>query len=45
MLAESRRAYHPSELPAHLQEAIKDARMGSDPDHLNKLLEDNGGTS
>jgi hypothetical protein len=36
----SRKAYQPSELPAHIWEMIKDARMGSGHSHLDKLLED-----
>lgn len=40
ILAASRRAYHPSELPEHLKEAIRDARMGSEYDHLNALMDD-----
>lgn len=39
ILAESRRAYHPSELPEHLREALEGARMGGEHNHLNKLLE------
>ena len=40
ILAASRRAYHPSELPAPLKEAIHNARMHSRHDHLNSLMED-----
>jgi len=40
ILGASRRRYHPSELPEHLLAAIKDARMGSEHDHLNALLDD-----
>lgn len=40
LLAASRKAYHPAELPAHLQRAIADARMDPRHDHLNKLMED-----
>jgi hypothetical protein len=40
ILAASRRAYHPSELPAHLKAAIRDARMGPEHNHLNALLDD-----
>jgi hypothetical protein len=40
ILAASRRPYHPTELPAHLKVAIKDARMGAEHDHLNALLDE-----
>lgn len=40
ILAASRRPYHPSELPAHLKAAIRDARMAPEHDHLNALLDD-----
>jgi hypothetical protein len=40
ILAASRRPYHPTELPAHLKEAIRDARMGAEHDHLNALLDE-----
>lgn len=40
ILAEARKAYHPSELPDHLREAIRTARM--DPEHarLDRLLDE-----
>jgi PHD/YefM family antitoxin component YafN of YafNO toxin-antitoxin module len=40
ILALTRRAYHPSELPEHLKAAVRDARMGAEHDHLNALLDD-----
>jgi hypothetical protein len=33
-------AYHPSELPAHLKEALQSATMESGHEHLNELLKD-----
>jgi hypothetical protein len=39
-LEASRKAYHPSELPVHLREAIKEARMDNRHGHLNELLKD-----
>ncbi len=39
VIAASRKAYHPSELPAHIQEAIRTARMSSEHDHLNALID------
>jgi hypothetical protein len=35
-----RTAMHPSELPEHLWEAVKAARMSSEHDHLNALLDE-----
>jgi hypothetical protein len=40
LLAESRRAVHPTELPDHLREAVAAATVGSEHDHLNALLDD-----
>jgi len=40
LLAASRQAYHPSELPEHLKQAVADARMDARHDHLNRLLDD-----
>lgn len=40
ILATSRRAYTPSELPDHLRAALKDARMRPELDYLNALLDD-----
>lgn len=40
ILAEARKAYHPTELPAHLREAVKEARMGSEHAALDRLLEE-----
>jgi len=40
MLAASRRPYHPSELPGHLKDALRDSRMAPEHDHLNALLDD-----
>jgi hypothetical protein len=40
LLAESRQALHPSELPPHLREAIAEARMDSRHDSLNSLMDD-----
>ena len=40
ILAESRKAYHPSELPSHLREAIQGAHMSPEHAHLDKLLEE-----
>jgi hypothetical protein len=40
ILSASRRRYHPSELPKHLQAAIRDARMGPEHDRLNALLDE-----
>jgi len=40
VLAASRRAYHPSELPEPLMEAISNARVDSKWDHLNALMDD-----
>ncbi|MBF0306167.1 MAG: type II toxin-antitoxin system Phd/YefM family antitoxin [Alphaproteobacteria bacterium] len=38
--AEARRAYHPSELPEHLKEAVRNAKMGIEHRHLDALLDD-----
>jgi len=38
ILGASQRAYHPSELPDHFKETIRDARMDPEHDHLNALL-------
>jgi hypothetical protein len=40
LLAAQRRAYHPSELPEHLKQAVANARMDARHDHLNSLLDD-----
>ncbi len=40
ILAASRRAYHPSELPEYLKAAIRDARMEPEDDALNALTND-----
>lgn len=40
---DGRRAYHPSELPEHLKQAVSDARMDPEHDHLNSLMEDPAG--
>ncbi|HKW55700.1 MAG TPA: hypothetical protein VJO12_18580 [Stellaceae bacterium] len=40
LLAASRQAYHPSELPEHLKHAVANARMDARHDHLNSLLDD-----
>lgn len=40
ILAASRRRYHPVDLPDHLKEAIRDARMGVEHEHLNTLLDE-----
>jgi len=40
VLRESRKPYHPNELPLHLKEGIADAKMDSRHDHLNSLLDD-----
>lgn len=40
ILAASRRAYHPSELPPSLKEAVRNARMDPRHDHLNALMDD-----
>jgi prevent-host-death family protein len=40
LLAASRRAYHPGELPDHLKRALLDSRMDPRHDHLNALLGD-----
>ena len=40
LLAASRRPYHPSELPEHLKDAVRDAHMAPEHDHLNALLDD-----
>jgi prevent-host-death family protein len=40
VLRESRKAYHPSELPPHLSEAIRGARMSPEHAELDQLLED-----
>ena len=37
----SRQAHHPSELPPHLKEAVRDARMGPEHDHLNRFTDEN----
>jgi prevent-host-death family protein len=39
ILAESRKAYHPSELPAHLRSAVAKARMSPRHAKLNRLLD------
>ena len=36
----SRRAYHPSELPDHIKQALAVAGMSGEHDHLNELMED-----
>lgn len=38
ILAESRKAYHPGELPAHLQKAVAKARMSPKHAKLDRLL-------
>lgn len=40
LLAASRRACHPSELPDHLKHAVRDAHMDPGHDRLNALLDD-----
>jgi len=40
ILAASRRRYHPGELPAHLMDAVRSARMEPGHDHLNELMAD-----
>jgi len=40
VLASSRRAYHPRELPEHLQAAIAVAKMDERHDHLDALMDD-----
>lgn len=40
ILAAARRPYHPAELPEHLKDAIRDARMGEEHDHLDALLDE-----
>ena len=40
ILTSSRRPYHPTELPSHLLAAVRDARMASEHDHLNSLMDD-----
>jgi PHD/YefM family antitoxin component YafN of YafNO toxin-antitoxin module len=40
ILAASRQAYHPGELPPRLMAAIRDARMSPEHDHLNALTDD-----
>jgi len=40
LLAASRQAYHPSELPPHLSQAIADAQMDPQHDHLNRLMDE-----
>jgi hypothetical protein len=40
ILAASRRAYHPSELPPPLMAAIRDARMSLEHDPLNALMDE-----
>jgi hypothetical protein len=39
LLAESRQALHPSELPSHLRQAISDAKVDSRHDSLNALMD------
>ena len=39
VVAQSRKACHPFELPAHLRKAVQDARMAPEHDALNRLLE------
>lgn len=40
ILAESRKAYHPAELPAHLQNAVAKARMSPRHVKLDRLLKE-----
>jgi prevent-host-death family protein len=40
ILSEARKAYHPSELPPHLREAVRVARMDPKHNKLDRLLED-----
>jgi PHD/YefM family antitoxin component YafN of YafNO toxin-antitoxin module len=40
ILAESRKAYHPAELPEHLRKAVKRARMARDHAKLDRQLND-----
>ena len=40
LLAASRRAYHPRELPEYLKRAVSEARMDREHDHLNALIDD-----
>ena len=39
ILAASRHAYHPSDLPEHIKAAVRDARMDPEHDALNSLME------
>jgi hypothetical protein len=32
-------AYHPSELPEYIKKAIRETQMGTEHDHLNKLMD------
>ncbi len=38
----SRKAYHPSELPAAMKAAVEAARMRPEHEHLNALMDDEG---
>lgn len=38
--AETRTSYHPSELPQHMKEAVAQAKVGNEHEHLNDLMED-----
>jgi PHD/YefM family antitoxin component YafN of YafNO toxin-antitoxin module len=40
LLAASRRAYHPRELPDYLKHAVSETRMDPEHDHLNALVDD-----
>jgi hypothetical protein len=40
ILTESRRAYHPAELPPHLREAVADTHMAPEHAELDRLLEE-----
>lgn len=40
ILAASRRAYHPTELPPDLMAAVRAARMGPEHEYLNELMDD-----
>lgn len=40
LLAAARHAYHPTELPPHLRQAVADAEMDPRHDHLNALMDD-----
>jgi hypothetical protein len=39
----ARRAHHPNELPSHMKDAVRDARMAPEHKHLDALMQPDQG--